>query len=155
MLEERKLHSFHSGSVYFPPHVFRFLLALRPRHLWQEPVRPASQAQLFLSKALRSLAWPSWALSLQFVAGSYLGALSVGAPLVTLYGRIIKTHSKQYPGAQRANSMPGSTTSWTVKVICHMLLWCFNASSRVYWIDYSVGKGMRRSCTGLWADSDS
>lgn len=43
------------------------------------------------------LASPSWALSLQFIAfiapevGSYLGAMSVWASLVTLYGRINKT----------------------------------------------------------------
>lgn len=102
----------------------------------------------------------SWALSQQLVvfialgAGSYLGALSVGAPLVTLYGELIR-QSEQNPGARRPNSVPGTTTSQTVKVICHILLQHFNSSSWVCWIDYSIFKGTRCSCTGLWAGSDS
>lgn len=63
----------------------------------RSPSGQEARLSCFSQQALSSLAWPPWALSLQLVAfialgaGSYLGALSLGAPLVTLYGRTNKT----------------------------------------------------------------
>lgn len=117
----------------------------------RNPSGQQARLRCFSQHVLSSLAWPSQALSLQSVAfialgaGSYLGALSVGDPLVTLLEGLIR-HSKQNPGAQRPNSAPGTTTSWTVKVICHILSQRFNFP-RVCWVDYSIFKGTRCSCT--------
>ncbi len=165
VLAERKLHFFHSpcvsGSVCFPPLVFRDLSgpgvpppvtgapqAIEPssvgslKRCW---VCPHSHPEPFYCCLLPLL---HWELGVTWVHWHW-------EPHSLLLMEGLVKHSKQNPGAQRPNSAPHSTTSWTVKVICHILSQHFNSSSRVCRIDCSVCKGIRCSCAGLWADSDS
>lgn len=130
------------GSVYFPALVFQFLLTLWLRHQWHGQAGHSYSSQ----KSQSSL------ISQQLVVFIAVGAMICpgAAPLVTLYGRINKT-IRTKPLSTRPSLMPGTTTSQTVKVICHMLFQRFNSSSRVCWLDYSMFRDARCSRTGLWA----
>lgn len=98
MLKERIFHSFHSSSVYFHSYVVGLLGPVAP-----PPATGAHQAsEPDCSVVSLNVRWACWhgrpepfALqSTAFIvpgAGCYLGALSMGATLVTLYGRINKT----------------------------------------------------------------